>query len=72
MLPSCLSMCRKEPFVSTELYQTEFHHVRTLKIMSEVYYKGLQKELQLDTRTLDKVMSVLRNRFTYGHAYMQY
>lgn len=41
--------------LSTELYQTEFHHVRTLKIMSEVYYKGIQKELQLDTHTLDKV-----------------
>lgn len=33
--------------------------MRTLKIMSEVYYKGLQKELQLDTHTLDKVMNVL-------------
>ncbi|XP_034391925.1 A-kinase anchor protein 13 isoform X3 [Cyclopterus lumpus] len=42
-----------------ELYQTEFHHVRTLKIMSEVYYKGLQKELQLDTHTLDKIFPVL-------------
>lgn len=37
--------------------------------MSEVYYKGLQKELQLDTHTLDKVMSVLRSSFTFGHAY---
>ncbi|XP_035813229.2 A-kinase anchor protein 13-like isoform X3 [Amphiprion ocellaris] len=42
-----------------ELYQTEVHHVRTLKIMSEVYYKGLQKELQLDTQTVDKIFPVL-------------
>ncbi|XP_008302665.1 A-kinase anchor protein 13 [Stegastes partitus] len=42
-----------------ELYQTEVHHVRTLKIMSEVYYKGLQKEVQLDTQTLDKIFPVL-------------
>ncbi|KAM9376696.1 A-kinase anchor protein 13-like isoform 2-T2 [Pholidichthys leucotaenia] len=42
-----------------ELYQTEVHHVRTLKIMSDVYYKGLQKELQLDTQTLDKIFPVL-------------
>ncbi|XP_054475258.1 A-kinase anchor protein 13 isoform X2 [Anoplopoma fimbria] len=49
----------KKQDVIYELYQTEFHHVRTLKIMSEVYYKGLQKELQLDTQTLDKMFPVL-------------
>ncbi|XP_068460217.1 A-kinase anchor protein 13-like isoform X2 [Clinocottus analis] len=49
----------KKQDVIYELYQTEFHHVRTLKIMSEVYYKGLQKELQLDTQTLDKIFPVL-------------
>uniref|UniRef100_UPI0037E78F37 A-kinase anchor protein 13-like isoform X2 n=1 Tax=Semicossyphus pulcher TaxID=241346 RepID=UPI0037E78F37 len=49
----------KRQDVIYELYQTEFHHVRTLRIMSEVYYKGLQKELQLDTLTLDKIFPVL-------------
>ncbi|XP_077953992.1 uncharacterized protein LOC120808992 isoform X6 [Gasterosteus aculeatus] len=49
----------KKQDVIYELYQTEFHHVRTLKIMSEVYYKGLQKELQLDPQTLDKIFPVL-------------
>ncbi|XP_030587072.1 A-kinase anchor protein 13-like isoform X2 [Archocentrus centrarchus] len=49
----------KRQDVIYELYQTEAHHVRTLKIMSEVYYKGLQKELQLDTQTLKKVFPVL-------------
>lgn len=48
-----------QSFLSTEMYQTEFHHVRTLKIMSEVYYKNIQKDLQLDTLTLDKVKRVL-------------
>ena len=42
-------------FSLTELYQTELHHVRTLRIMWEVYYKGLQKDLQPDTPNLDKV-----------------
>ncbi|XP_029289103.1 A-kinase anchor protein 13-like [Cottoperca gobio] len=51
----------KKQDVIYELFQTEFHHVRTLKIMSEVYYKGLQKELQLDTNTLDKIFPVLDN-----------
>ncbi|XP_056272585.1 A-kinase anchor protein 13-like isoform X3 [Pseudoliparis swirei] len=58
-----LKMLKKDEIekqdVIYELYQTEFHHVRTLKIMSEVYYKGLQKELQLDTHTLDKIFPVL-------------
>uniref|UniRef100_A0A7N5ZVI3 A-kinase anchor protein 13-like n=1 Tax=Anabas testudineus TaxID=64144 RepID=A0A7N5ZVI3_ANATE len=49
----------KKQDVIYELYQTEFHHVRTLKIMSEVYYKGLQREMQLDTQTLDKIFPVL-------------
>uniref|UniRef100_A0A8C9YP40 DH domain-containing protein n=1 Tax=Sander lucioperca TaxID=283035 RepID=A0A8C9YP40_SANLU len=43
---SSLSYEIKKQDVIYELYQTEFHHVRTLKIMSDVYYKGLQKELQ--------------------------
>ncbi|KAK5867946.1 hypothetical protein PBY51_012398 [Eleginops maclovinus] len=49
----------KKQDVIYELYQTEFHHVRTLKIMSEVYYKGLHKDLQLDTNILDKIFPVL-------------
>ncbi|XP_059191879.1 A-kinase anchor protein 13 [Centropristis striata] len=58
----------KRQDVIYELYQTEFHHVRTLKIMSEVYYKGLQKELQLDTHTLDKIFPVLDNLLdTHAH-----
>ncbi|KAK7892012.1 hypothetical protein WMY93_023975 [Mugilogobius chulae] len=49
----------KRQDVIYELYQTEFHHVRTLRIMSEVYYKGIQKELQLDSHTLDKIFPML-------------
>ncbi|CAL8357843.1 unnamed protein product [Lota lota] len=49
----------KRQDVIYELFQTELHHVRTLRIMSEVYYKGLQMELQLDTQTLEKVFPML-------------
>ncbi|KAG7231022.1 hypothetical protein INR49_025051 [Caranx melampygus] len=49
----------KRQDVIYELYQTEIHHVRTLKIMSEVYYKGLQREVQLETDILDKIFPVL-------------
>lgn len=48
--PSCLS---------AELVQTEMHHVRTLRIMSEVYSKGLQKELQLEALTVERVFPML-------------
>lgn len=43
----------------SELMQTEMHHIRTLRIMSEVYSKGLQKELQLETQTVDKLFPAL-------------
>lgn len=43
----------------SELMQTEMHHIRTLRIMSEVYSKGLQKELQLDLQTVEKLFPAL-------------
>lgn len=39
--------------------QTEMHHIRTLRIMSEVYSKGLQKELQLELQTVEKLFPAL-------------
>lgn len=39
--------------------QTEMHHIRTLRIMSEVYSKGLQKELQLELQTLERLFPAL-------------
>lgn len=39
--------------------QTEMHHIRTLRIMSEVYSKGLQKEVQLEFQTVEKLFPVL-------------
>ena len=35
------------------------HHVRTLRILSEVYSKGLQREVQLDRETLSRMLPVL-------------
>uniref|UniRef100_A0A3B3Z6D7 Uncharacterized protein n=1 Tax=Periophthalmus magnuspinnatus TaxID=409849 RepID=A0A3B3Z6D7_9GOBI len=42
-----------------ELMQTEMHHIRTLRILSEVYSKGLQKEVQLEAHTLDRLFPAL-------------
>lgn len=39
--------------------QTEMHHIRTLRIMSEVYSKGLQKEVQLEQQTVEKLFPAL-------------
>lgn len=43
----------------SELMQTEMHHIRTLRILSEVYSKGLQKELQLELQTVEKLFPAL-------------
>ncbi|KAJ8340272.1 hypothetical protein SKAU_G00349050 [Synaphobranchus kaupii] len=49
----------KRQDVIYELIQTEMHHVRTLKIMSDVYSKGLLKEVQLEGQTVERVFPVL-------------
>ncbi|KAF4085645.1 hypothetical protein AMELA_G00097470 [Ameiurus melas] len=40
----------KRQDVIYELIQTEMHHLRTLRIMADVYSKGLQKEVQVEDR----------------------
>ncbi|XP_060797046.1 A-kinase anchor protein 13 isoform X3 [Neoarius graeffei] len=49
----------KQQDVIYELIQTEMHHVRTLRIMADVYSKGLLKEVQLEAQTVDRVFPVL-------------
>ncbi|XP_061621436.1 A-kinase anchor protein 13 isoform X2 [Phyllopteryx taeniolatus] len=49
----------KRQDVIYELMQTEMHHIRTLRIMSEVYSKGLQKEVQLEQQTLERLFPAL-------------
>lgn len=45
--------------VCAELMQTEFHQVRTLRIMAEVYYKGLSRELQVEGAALERLFPCL-------------
>ncbi|XP_062418042.1 A-kinase anchor protein 13 isoform X2 [Pungitius pungitius] len=49
----------KKQDVIYELMQTEMHHIRTLRIMSEVYSKGLQKEVQLELQMLEKLFPAI-------------
>ncbi|XP_062922192.1 A-kinase anchor protein 13-like isoform X1 [Mobula hypostoma] len=51
----------KRQDVIYELMQTEMHHLRTLKIMSDVYSKGMSKELQLETSTVDRIFPCLED-----------
>ncbi|XP_055049130.2 A-kinase anchor protein 13 isoform X2 [Misgurnus anguillicaudatus] len=51
----------KRQDVIYELIQTEMHHVRTLKIMADVYSKGLQREVQLEVQTIEKMFPMLED-----------
>ncbi|XP_036420809.1 A-kinase anchor protein 13 isoform X4 [Colossoma macropomum] len=49
----------KRQDVIYELIQTEMHHVRTLRIMADVYSKGLLKEVQLGPEMMEKMFPML-------------
>ncbi|KAM8804378.1 A-kinase anchor protein 13 [Eudromia elegans] len=51
----------KRQDVIYELMQTEMHHVRTLKIMNDVYSAGMIKELQYEQHVVDKIFPCLEN-----------
>lgn len=43
----------------SELMQTELHHIRTLKIMSDVYSRGMMTELLFEQQTVEKLFPCL-------------
>ncbi|XP_067301285.1 A-kinase anchor protein 13 isoform X4 [Pseudorasbora parva] len=49
----------KRQDVIYELIQTEMHHLRTLRIMSNVYSKGLLTDLQLEVHMVEKMFPML-------------
>ncbi|NXC01379.1 AKP13 protein, partial [Orthonyx spaldingii] len=51
----------KRQDVIYELMQTEMHHVRTLKIMNDVYSAAMLKELQYEQQVVDKIFPCLEN-----------
>lgn len=55
-------------YVSSELIQTELHHVRTLHIMERVFRQGMLEELQLDPNTVHSVFPCL-DQLTSIHSY---
>ncbi|XP_078283552.1 A-kinase anchor protein 13-like isoform X2 [Rhinoraja longicauda] len=51
----------KQQDVIYELMQTEMHHLRTLKIMSDIYSKGMSKELQFESSMVDRIFPSLED-----------
>ncbi|NWH73668.1 AKP13 protein, partial [Piaya cayana] len=61
----------KRQEVIYELMQTEMHHVRTLKIMSDVYSAGMLKELQYDQQVVDKIFPCLESLLQIHSQFLQ-
>lgn len=61
----------KRQDVIYELMQTELHHIRTLRIMSEVYSKGLLKEVPLDQHTVEKMFPALDDLLDLHSQFLQ-
>lgn len=59
------------PLVSPELMQTEMHHVRTLKIMSDVYSRGMVQELQFEQQMVEKVFPCLEDLLVIHSQFFQ-
>ncbi|XP_074863129.1 A-kinase anchor protein 13 isoform X3 [Carettochelys insculpta] len=61
----------KRQDVIYELMQTEMHHVRTLKIMSDVYSRGMVQELQFEQQMVEKVFPCLDDLLNIHNQFFQ-
>lgn len=57
MGPAAAAVPSHRPLTPTaaELIQTEIHHVRTLKIMANMFRKAMLEDLQVDPATVQKI-----------------
>ncbi|XP_069078837.1 A-kinase anchor protein 13 isoform X2 [Pleurodeles waltl] len=62
----------KRQDVIYELMQTEMHHVRTLKIMSDVYSRGMVTELQFEQRVVEKIFPCLEDLLKIHSQFFQH
>ncbi|XP_069480375.1 A-kinase anchor protein 13 isoform X2 [Ambystoma mexicanum] len=62
----------KRQDVIYELMQTEMHHVRTLKIMSDVYSRGMMTELQFEQHMVDKIFPCLDDLLKIHNQFFQH
>ncbi|XP_048337627.1 A-kinase anchor protein 13 isoform X3 [Sphaerodactylus townsendi] len=61
----------KRQDVIYELMQTEMHHVRTLKIMSDVYSRGMVQELQFEQQMVEKIFPCLEDLLVIHSQFFQ-
>ncbi|KAJ6662882.1 hypothetical protein lerEdw1_011086 [Lerista edwardsae] len=61
----------KRQDVIYELMQTEMHHLRTLKIMSDVYCRGMVQELQCEQQVVEKVFPCLDSLLSLHSQFFQ-
>lgn len=54
-----VSQCPLSLRCVSELLQTEFHHVRTLRIMEGVYRRGMQEEVMLEAGVVHTIFPCL-------------
>ncbi|XP_078539285.1 A-kinase anchor protein 13 isoform X2 [Lissotriton helveticus] len=62
----------KRQDVIYELMQTEMHHVRTLKIMSDVYSRGMITELQFEQHMVEKIFPCLEDLLKIHNQFFQH
>lgn len=58
-MKSVLFLLSPFPVCPSELIQTEFHHVRTLRIMEGVYRRGMQEEVMLEAGVVHTIFPCL-------------
>nr|XP_045001570.1 A-kinase anchor protein 13 isoform X4 [Jaculus jaculus] len=61
----------KRQEVIYELMQTELHHIRTLKIMSDVYSRGMMTELLFEQQMVEKLFPCLDELITIHSQFFQ-
>ncbi|KAJ7988318.1 hypothetical protein DPEC_G00322330 [Dallia pectoralis] len=57
----------KRQDVIYELMQTEMHHLQTLRIMAEVFRRGMREEVQLDADAVGRVFPCLDELLLFHH-----
>ncbi|XP_054550718.1 A-kinase anchor protein 13 isoform X3 [Talpa occidentalis] len=61
----------KRQEVLYELMQTELHHIRTLKIMSDVYSRGMMTDLLFEQQTVEKLFPCLEELISIHSQFFQ-
>ncbi|XP_054613322.1 rho guanine nucleotide exchange factor 28 isoform X2 [Dunckerocampus dactyliophorus] len=59
----------KRQDVIYELMQTELHHLQTLRVMAQVFRRGMREEVQLDAEAVERIFPCLDQLLLLHHAF---